>query len=474
MGRARGLLLCYGLAALLCAAWLALRAGEGTPQPVSPAREAAYEMMYSRDVSKLRTLRVTLPDGGYTVRSSMVYDEDGQLLGVSNALGQPFVVEGAEDFALDTTAFQMMLLCAQNLPYTARYEALDADACGLAAPAARIDAAYAGGETLSLAVGSRTPSGASCYVRMAGDEAVYLVPSDFYDVMTRPLNAQHRLPGALARDTADAVQAAVVTPEQTVLASRRAQEERTQSVLAWRVEQPIVHDGDAARIEALVSGIAALRAEAYAGKAQDAPALAAYGLDRPTRLLAAYADGAIRDVRLGADAGGGRVYAAFDQSGDVYLIGREQLAFLDGAGLDDLLDRFVALVPATALDSLLVRTPAREAELSQTWGGADETQPSAYAVAGRETGAEAFSALYRALIGLQFDKTAPADAAGGEPLAVFTYRMRGGGERTVRFAGYDRRYALAVTDGGGRFLLRRERLEQALDALWEEIDDETD
>ena len=58
------------------------------------------------------------------------------------------VVEHQPGFALDVTGYQMMLLVAQHIPVTAKYDALDLEACGLASPAARLEIAYADGETL--------------------------------------------------------------------------------------------------------------------------------------------------------------------------------------------------------------------------------------------------------------------------------------------------------------------------------------
>lgn len=471
MRRGLKLAACYLLAAALACGYALLRqSAPPTQSAPEPAASAAYEMLYQRDVAAFETMTVALPQGGYTVLSSMAYDENGQLMGVYNSLGQPVVVKGQEDFALSQTAFQMMLLCAQNLPYTARYEALDPDACGLTAPSARITITYAREEPLELTVGKLTASGGSCYVRVAGDEAIYLVPSDFYAVMTRPLSEQHRLPGALAENVSTAAQAAVIRGGETVIATRRGSGE---ALFQWQIDQPVSHDGNTAQIEALVSGIAALRADAYAGTVRDARELSDYGLDQPIRLLASFTDGVIRDIALGADAGEGMVYARMDATGDVYLISREQLAFLDAATLDNLTDRFVLLLPSNTLSDVRVATPQREISLHLYWDDPQASLASRYSLGTEEISQEVFSKLYAGLIGLQFDKAAPRDAQTGDELASVTFHLLDGGEQTVRYFDYDRHYLLAQTQGLGNCLVRRERVLQALGALWEEIDHET-
>ena len=61
-------------------------------------------------------------------------------------------------------------------------------------PCRALEIAYADGETLTLSIGNLTASGASCYVRLSGDTAVYLAPYDLHQVMTRSLKEQHALP----------------------------------------------------------------------------------------------------------------------------------------------------------------------------------------------------------------------------------------------------------------------------------------
>ncbi len=150
------------LLALLAAAVMlfALRSGlQQTPVPAPSETEEpqpAYRMLYQRPLSAFEGMTVTLDGGSYAVLSSMVHDANGALLGVTNMLGQPLTVDGRADFALDTSARQMMLVAAQNLPVTASYDALDLQACGLDNPAARVELRYAGGETIRLVVGKKT------------------------------------------------------------------------------------------------------------------------------------------------------------------------------------------------------------------------------------------------------------------------------------------------------------------------------
>ena len=465
MHRGRNLGLTALAAVLLGLLYLYLDGGAPGELPAQAVESTpAYWMLYERDPSEFRDMTVTLASGeSYRVRSDMVF-QDGQLLGVQNTLGQPVVVEHQPGFALDVTGYQMMLLVAQHIPVTAKYDALDLEACGLASPAARLEIAYDDGETLTLSIGNLTASGASCYVRLSGDTAVYLAPYDLHQVMTRSLKEQHALPGPLNVDVDSAVQIAVDGPTvERVIATRYGGDR----LLPWRMDTPLVHDGSTERIAAFLAGLCAVHAEAYETTVEDAAALAAYGLDEPLRLIAAFSDGTIRDIHVGADAGGGMVYVRMDSTGDIYLLSRTQLDFAADASLEGLLDRFVALVPITELSQLIVTWGQERYVLTPNWINGEDTVAAGYTVNGVDVPLADFSTLYSAVIGLQFDQVINAKAD-GTPEACLKFHLRDGTQRQVTLYDYDAFYTLAVTDGGGRFLIRNTRVKAMINTLQED------
>ena len=157
--------------ALLSGSLLLLQRPVVTPTTTAAPQESTYRMLYTRSQQGFAAMRVTLASGEtYVVESSLAYDANGNLRGVYNNLGQPVVIRGQEDFALDSEAYQMMLLTAVNLPVTASYDGLDPQSCGPANPAAHIAISYHSAEPIVLTVGWETASGNSCYIQMAGDD----------------------------------------------------------------------------------------------------------------------------------------------------------------------------------------------------------------------------------------------------------------------------------------------------------------
>ncbi|MGN0754406.1 MAG: DUF4340 domain-containing protein [Aristaeellaceae bacterium] len=420
-----------------------------------PQAQSRYCLLYERPLSDFQGMTVQLADGSaFAVVSDMVFDAGGSLLGVRSSLAQPLLVVGQEDFALSSLSYQMMLLTAQKLPYTASYEGLDREDCGLNSPSARITVTYRTGTPIELTIGRLTASGLSCYVALTGDERVYLVPYDFHEVMTQPLSAHHQLPGALSASPDSAQQIAQMTADQTMwLASRTGDQP-----LPWQVEKPFCHGGSSERITAFIEGVCAIHAEAYEATVRDAEGLKPYGLYTPQRLVVAFSNAGIRDIHVGKDAGNGQVYVRMDQSGDVYRISRNQLGFLDQAGEDGMLDRFVALIPSGDVSAATLTWEDKSYTLTRT----QQDGSAAYAMNGHELSAQAYAALYRALAGLSFDKPVSASAPDDEPLARITYQRTNGDVERVTFYAWDAYYVFVETEGGGRFLVRRTRLDEML------------
>lgn len=197
----------------------------------------------------------------------------------------------------------------------------------------------------------------------------------------------------------------------------------------------------------------------------DAAGLAVYGLDAPRRLIAAFQDGTIRDIHLGSDAGDGMVYARMDRTGDIYRIRRTQLTFAESAGLNTLLDRFVSPVVVATLSQVRVTTVDGETTLRIEYENGDDNIGQRWFWDENAVTRDEFTDAYLSIIALQFDQTAPQEAAGTSLLADVTFTLRDGSTSTVRYEACDAFYALATTDGGGRFLVRLTDVENMLTVL---------
>ncbi len=455
------LLLTAALAVCLVSLNNAPTADSMPPAPTAAAQP--YRMLYTCSQADFADMTVALPSGeSYTVISDLVFDSEGNLLGVNNGLGQPIVVSGNEGFALNTELWQMVMLTAENLPVTASYTGLDMSACGLDIPEARITINYHTGESIRLNVGRITADGSSCYIQMEGDDSIHIVPVDFRHTMTKPLSDHHRLPGAAAENPLTALQIAVVRPgKDAFIAAYRGTDA---GILPWQIEQPFVHGGSTERIQDFVEAVAAICAEEYVATVSSTTELAAYGLAQPTRLLVAFGNGNIRDIHIGDDAGDGRVYARMDSTADVYLINSSLLPRIDDDGLDLLLDRFVSLYSTRQVRNVSV-------VFNETLCALDivsSDEGITYSINGRTVSGDVFAPIFTATVGMQFDKSA-VQSSTGAPLCVVEFTLTDGTKTAVTYTEYDRYYVHASKSGGGEFLLRRERIENMLNIIGEAL-----
>lgn len=290
---------------------------------------------------------------------------------------------------------------------------------------------------------------------------MYLVPYDFHETMVQPLNALHTLPGAIDESASAAVQIALTGTDDGQLIFTKS----SGKLMAWSATSPIAHAGSTERIEAFITGLCAVSADEYVTTVADAAGLAAYGLDAPRRLIAAFQDGTIRDIHLGSDAGDGMVYARMDRTGDIYRIRRTQLTFAESAGLNTLLDRFVSPVVVATLSQVRLTTVDGETTLRIEYENGDDSIGQRWFWDENAVTRNEFTDAYLSIIALQFDQTALQEAAGTSLLADVTFTLRDGSTSTVRYEGCDAFYALATTDGGGRFLVRLTDVENMLTVL---------
>ncbi len=159
------------------------------------------------------------------------------------------------------------------------------------------------------------------------------------------------------------------------------------------------------------------------------------------------------------------VYARMDRTGDIFSIRRTQLTFAENAGLSTLLDRFVSPVVVATLSQVRVTTADGEDDLRIEYENGDDNIGQRWFWDENAVTRDEFTDAYLSIIALQFDQTAPR-----KPQALPCWRMSPSpcataAPSTVRYEACDAFYALATTDGGGRFLVRLTDVENMLTVL---------
>lgn len=434
----------------------------GAPEDATPP---AYEMLYERDITRFGSLTVSAKGfEPFTVISDCVYDESGALMGVRNDLQQPILLESRESFPFHSYGYQMIMLIAQRLPVTRTLpDAGSLSDYGLDAPDATLTFTYEGGDEMTLALGSLTPDGTGCYLTLDGGSTVYIAPSDLYVTFTGGLDALHRAVATLGFDKS-AVTALTIEKKgaQTLEIARK---QGGASVVPFRLISPFEHDISSERLENVLGSLCAALPTAYAGFIGGEQDLAKYGLKEPSaRFTLIISDKYLAQIVIGDDCEGGMAYMTVDRSGEVYKAPKERLDFLGLATADYLLDQYISLIEVTSLDSLTITAGGTTRELSLVWGE-DKVYADEYLLDNKPVSREEFTKLYQSVIGLLFDKIAESEPPANEAVLGLRFKLLDGSARELEFIDYDDYYYLAVKDGEGRFLIRREKVDSVINGL---------
>ena len=240
----------------------ALRVPTATETVEAPAATAQpYTMIYESSLPQWTRMELNGRDfDAFAVRSDMVYDADGQLLGVRNALAQPILLEGDEVFRFSTYGYQMILLVAQHLPSVETLgEAVGGEAAyGLDQPTVVCRSEYADGSERTVRVGALTPSGDRCYV--AVDGRVYLVPADLYQTLAKGLPGLHFLPASFGFA---ASQVTALQIERAGEATIQIEQKDDGALLPYRMTAPLAHDANKERLLQALEHVCAAAPDGY-------------------------------------------------------------------------------------------------------------------------------------------------------------------------------------------------------------------
>lgn len=437
----------------------------------SDAGAPTYTFIYERPESDFE--RMEISGAGfepYAVRSDLFFGEDGALLGVGNSLAQPILLEGDEAFRFNSYAYQMLLLVARGLPSVGETDASASDeALGLNKPTAVCRVHYKGGDTLTVSVGSLTPTGDNCYVAVQGDARRYLVPADLHATLSKGVNALHYLPASLGFSPSQVTRLRLERADGDAAMIEKKQDEA--AIIPYRMTSPITHDIDADTLTEALASLCAALPERYVGRADDEQALAKYGLLNPAlRLTLVIDEKYMALIAVGIDAENGMTYCTLDTTGDVYAVDKAKLGFANMLTSENLLDRYIALLPVTELSELSAEAGGAARVLAPVWSGKQATPyADKYTADGKEISREEFTRLYQSAISLMFDKLYTGEAVdltGRAPKLALAFTKRDGTRTAIGYYSYDDFYNIAEIDGEARFLLRSRKVDRLIEALF--------
>jgi hypothetical protein len=167
---------------------------------------------------------------------------------------------------------------------------------------ARIQVSFkAGGKDHTLLIGSKTPTGADMYARVAETPRVFLVSSYLDTTFNKtPFDLRDKTILKIDRDKVDGVQ--IESGDHSVVVSKQGAD--------WRITKPFEARADFGTIEGILGQLNSTPMKSIAADAAaDAKALREYGLDKPAATVRVSSGSAQAGLAIGKSAGEGTVYA---------------------------------------------------------------------------------------------------------------------------------------------------------------------
>lgn len=338
---------------------------------------------------------------------------------------------------------------------------------GLTAPSARVVASVAGGDPVSILVGSRTPSGGAYYVQRIGDPAVYAVSAAWVSPFFYSLDdlRDKTLP-VIDLQKLETVQIHTLAGRTIEVEPLPADnDDPGLSLTAMIVTKPYTRPQQVSTtwLDGLADILPAIEVVRFVDdNPQD---LSSYGLEPPRASFRIADDASVLDLQIGDPITDGR-YARRSDGGPVFVVsGTESLVDLTPYTT---ITPFIFIVDIDLVDSVTVESADATyvASITRTPAENPDDDPiETFFLNGTEVEDGLFRDLYQWLIGLQADAD-NEDPVPGTPDVTITYRLNDGSEDVrIEFVPHDANYYAVYRDARSEFLITRNKVRRMLAAL---------
>lgn len=391
------------------------------------------------------------------------------------------ILAGNSAYPMNDTNVSSILSYAANMTASSLVEsnAQDLAKYGLTDPAIKVTMTYLDGTSETWCFGDPVPASTGYYMALQGGKDVYHIYSRPVDLFSKSRLDLHVVSFAAPFSANTEIQDFVITPAEGDAVEIRylAEGESTVSISSLVMVQPFRYDVNSERATEIMDGIMGLAIKSYAGEVSELPEA---GLDAPRYTIFA-TDNADKSltVKVGAYCGSDQVYVQVDDTNAVYLADASTLAFLDNVKPGYLVDQFSNLVYIIRVDGVeitckdakytlgITREPVLDADGNQKTAknGQPETSDT-YFFDGEEIAEDDFKSLYQTIIGMQVSKLNDDYYYDGDVALTVHYTLNTEpGEFTVEYLEYDSDYYAVRRNGVSLFLIKRNKVDNMIDAL---------
>lgn len=386
--------------------------------------------------------------------------------------GDTWVYEQDEEFPLNLRFVESMLektavLKAEQYVCSGREWFAE---YGLAVPSNEI-IIETGEETKKIWLGDTNSTTGDCYMRVDGEEAVYIVDSTFSNLFSNSINqmaARETLPGILP----DNMTAFSVKQKLGETVFFKGEEKQTnQGINSWQVGKSLgqYQTADDERVKALLAQLLKLRYEKMVVYRPDSEAFEAYGFAEPLAVLSMEYE--LKDsgekrqfvLRVGNETDS-EFYVYPEEGLGIYTVDKERMAVFLQLTIEEFLPLDVAAINAEGLKGLSITSNSRVLRLDIEHSR--EKGEDTYYLNGREITQTKFNTFYYPLYVLEADKRVQGltEQLEHDPVLTLIYEQKKevGEDLIVEFVPYDQNYYGVRVDGEAFLLINRQKVNYLL------------
>ena len=200
---------------------------------------------------------------------------------------------------------------------------------------------------------------------------------------------------------------------------------------------------------------------------------AQYGLDVPRLTVRLMDDSGKLEIKVGNDAGDGKVYVMVDDSISVFTMDASLIEPFDKYTITDFIEKFVALYPRSEVSGAVMESEfgtfslefREEGDNKITTDENGAVQDNRLAVInGKTVEDEGFADFYELLVGLSFDQITDHTQKSGEAAATLTYTLLDGSTDTIEFYPFNDTFYAVGKDGKYDMLVSRQSVKKIVDS----------
>lgn len=294
------------------------------------------------------------------------------------------------------------------------------------------------GDTVTVLLGDKVPTGGSYYIMVRGGDTIYTVGESIANMILRVPSDYRNTTLMSLSNAADIKEFTLYNDSGLVMKVRSTTEEENKSKMlgtSWSMEYPWNNvDVSDTNLQGAFEKLLKIEAKGFTGDGESP------GFDYKFEINT---EKESYSFSVGNEASEGLVYIKNNKTSQIYTTDRSIRDALAAMNPSEYISKLIYIKNIKDVDTVKVRYGDKSYELKT-----GEEDKGGWLINGNETTEKDFKSKYQTVIGVMFKEIAEGYKPSGEPHMTVTFKMKDGSESSVKYYNYSEREYAAVTPDG--------------------------